>query len=96
LINLWLLKIMLRYVDDGVTNIEPEHQSTGNACVMWSDERSFTLYPTSRGVYVYTTKDAYNSECLVRFQLWNTGEVLWWIGQQYRRTVFWRYHYYPP
>jgi hypothetical protein len=34
--------------------------------VIWSDEYSFMLFPTSGQVYVWKTlKEAYNSECLV-------------------------------
>jgi hypothetical protein len=34
--------------------------------VIWSDESSFTLFPTSGRVYVWRTpKEAYNPECLV-------------------------------
>jgi hypothetical protein len=34
--------------------------------VIWSDESSFTLLPSSGGVYVWRTpKEAYNPECLV-------------------------------
>jgi len=33
---------------------------------MWSDESSFTLFPTSGRIYVWRTpKAAYNPECLV-------------------------------
>jgi hypothetical protein len=82
LLNLWLLKIILRCVNDGVTTIKPGHQTNGNARVIWSDETSFTLFPKSGRVYVWRTpKEAYNPECLVRFQQWNTGEVLWWFRQ---------------
>jgi hypothetical protein len=42
------------------------YQKTGNAHVIWSDELSFTLLPTSGRVYVWRTpKKAYNWECLV-------------------------------
>jgi hypothetical protein len=53
--NLRLLKVMLRCVNDGVTTIKPGHQTTGNGCVIWSDESSFTLYPTSGRVCVWRT-----------------------------------------
>jgi hypothetical protein len=66
LLNLRLLKVMLRCVNDGVTTIKPGHQTTGNAHVIWSDESSFTMFPTSARVYVRRTpKEAYNPECLV-------------------------------
>jgi transposase len=31
LLNLWLPKIMLRFLNDGVATVEPGHQTTGNA-----------------------------------------------------------------
>jgi hypothetical protein len=51
-LNLSLLKVMLRCVNDGVTVIKHGHQTIGNALVVWSDEPSFTLFPTSARVYV--------------------------------------------
>jgi hypothetical protein len=55
---------MLSCINDGVTTIKPGHQTTGNMCLIWSDELSFTLFPTSGRVYVWRTpKDAYNLEC---------------------------------
>jgi hypothetical protein len=34
--------------------------------VIWSDESSFALFPTSQRVYVWRTrKEAYTPECLV-------------------------------
>jgi hypothetical protein len=51
-LNIWLLKVTLRCVNDGVTTIKPGQQTTGNARVMWSDESTFTLLPTSGRVYV--------------------------------------------
>jgi hypothetical protein len=78
---------MLRRVNDGVTIIKPGHQTTGNACVLWSHESSFTLFPTSRRVCIWRTpKEAYNLECLV--PPWNTGDFLWWFRHQYYGTVF--------
>jgi hypothetical protein len=60
---------MLRCVNDGVTTIKPGHQTTENELVMWSEEPSFTLFPATGRVYVLRTpKEAYNPECLVRFQ----------------------------
>jgi hypothetical protein len=81
LLNLWLLKVMLRCVNDGVTTIKPGQQNTGILRVIWSDVSSFTLFPTSGRVYVWRApKEAYNLECLVRFQQWNIGNVVWWFG----------------
>jgi hypothetical protein len=57
---------MLRYIKDGVTTIKPGRQTTGNECMIWSDESSFMLFPTSGGVYVWRTfQESYNLECLV-------------------------------
>jgi hypothetical protein len=58
LLNLWLLKVIPRSVNDGVTTIKPGHQTTGNACMVWSDESSFTLFPIAGRVYVRTPKEA--------------------------------------
>jgi hypothetical protein len=55
LLNFRLLKVMLRCVNDGATTMKPGHQTTGNARVMWADESSFTLFPTSGRVYVWRT-----------------------------------------
>jgi hypothetical protein len=42
------------------------HQTTGNARVIWSDESSFMLFPMSGRVYVWRTPtEAYNPECLI-------------------------------
>jgi hypothetical protein len=47
--------------------------------IMWSDESSFTLFPPSGGVPVWTSpKEACSPECLVP-----TVKHLWWFGQQY-------------
>jgi hypothetical protein len=53
LLNLWLLKIMLRCANDGLMTIKPGHQTTGNARIIWSYESSFTLFPTWGKVYVW-------------------------------------------
>jgi hypothetical protein len=46
--------------------IKSGHQTTGNASVIWSDELSLMLFPTSGRVYIWRTpKDTYNLECLV-------------------------------
>jgi hypothetical protein len=74
-----LLKVMLRWVNDGdgVTTIKPGYQTTGKVCMMWSDGSSFMLFPMPGRVYVRrTSKDAYILECLVRFQQWNTGKFM--------------------
>jgi hypothetical protein len=53
LLNLRLLEVILRCVKDGVMTIKPGHQTTGNARVIWADESSLTLFPTSGRVYVW-------------------------------------------
>jgi transposase len=69
LLNLWLLKVMLRCVNDGVTTMTPENQTTVSAIAIWSNESSFILFPTSGKVYFgRTPKEAW-------FQQWNTGGV---------------------
>jgi hypothetical protein len=44
--------VMLRRINDGVTIMKHGHETTGNTGVIWSDESSFTLFPTSGRVYV--------------------------------------------
>jgi hypothetical protein len=57
---------MLRCVNDGVMTVKPGQQTNGNALMIWSDELSFTLFPTSGRVYVLRTHtEAYNPECMV-------------------------------
>jgi hypothetical protein len=46
--------------------MKPGHKTTGNVRVLWSDESSFTLFPTSRSAYVWRrTQEAYNPKCVV-------------------------------
>jgi hypothetical protein len=50
-------------------------------CTIWSDESSFTLFPTSRRVYVWKMpKDAYNPECLVPTMKHGKGSVMVWAA----------------
>jgi hypothetical protein len=75
-----------------VTTIKPGNQTTGNACIIWSDESSLRLFPTSGRVYVWdhprktTIRNAWFKQC-------NMEDVLWWCGQQYRCILL--VHYYP-
>jgi hypothetical protein len=79
LLNLWLLKVTLRCVNDGVTTVKPGHQTTGNACPIWWVESYFTPFPTSGRVYVWRTpKEAYNPECLVPTLKHGGGSVMVW------------------
>jgi hypothetical protein len=67
---------MLRCVHD-VTTIKPGHQKTGNAHMIWSDEWSFTLFPTSGRVYVWgTPKEAYSPAYLVPTMKHGGGSVV--------------------
>jgi hypothetical protein len=79
LLNLKLLKAMLRFVNDGVTIIKSGHHTIGNVCMRWSDELSFTLFPTSGRVYIWRTpKVAYNLECLVpTMKHWGGSMMIW-------------------
>jgi hypothetical protein len=81
LLNLWLLKVMLRCENDGVTIIKPGYRTTGNIHVIWSDELPFTLFPTSGRVYIWRTpKEAYNPECLVPTVKRRGGSVMVWAA----------------
>jgi hypothetical protein len=56
-----------------------DKQTTGNVRVLWSDESSFTLFPTSGRVYVWRTpKEVYNPECLVPTVKHVGGSVMVW------------------
>jgi hypothetical protein len=64
-------------MNDGVTTIKPGHQTTGNAQVIWSDESSFTLFPTSGRVCVWRIpKETYDLECLVSTVKHRGGSVM--------------------
>jgi hypothetical protein len=43
---------MLRCLNDGVTTIKHIHQTTGKACVIWSDESSYT----GKGLHLENTQ----------------------------------------
>jgi hypothetical protein len=73
-LNLWLQNVMLRCVNNGVMTIKPGHQA--NVCMLWSDESSFMMFPTSGRVYVLRTpKKAYNLECLVKPVKYGQGSI---------------------
>jgi hypothetical protein len=95
LLNLWLLKVMLRCVNDGVTNIKPRHQTTGKRArhmVSWVVLHAVPYIRKSLRFWGHPRKPTILNAWV---QQYNTGEVLWWFGQQYRGTVFWWSHYYP-
>jgi hypothetical protein len=72
---------MLRCVNDGVTTIKPGHQTAGNAPVIWSDESTYVLLPTSERVYVWRTpKEVYNPDYLVLTVKQEEGSVMVWAA----------------
>jgi hypothetical protein len=72
---------MLRCVNYGVATIKPWNQANGNVGVIWSDELSFTMFPTSGRVYVWKTpEEAYNPECLVPTMKHGGGSVMVWAA----------------
>jgi hypothetical protein len=80
---------MLTCIDDGVTTVKPEHLTTGNAHIIWSDESSFMLLPTSGRVYVWRTpKEAYNLECLVPAVKHVGGSVVVWAAVSWYSILF--------
>jgi hypothetical protein len=84
LLNVVLLKVMLRCVNDGVTTIKPGLQTTGNARMMWSDELPFMLFPTLGRIYVWRTpKEASNPECLVPTVKHGGGSMMVWAASWY-------------
>jgi hypothetical protein len=45
-----------------------DNQTTGNACMIWSGDLSFTLFPTSGRVYIWRrAKEAYNPDAWLAF-----------------------------
>jgi hypothetical protein len=46
---------MLRYVNSGVMTIKLRHQTNRNVSIIWSDKSSFTLFPTSGRIYVWSS-----------------------------------------
>jgi hypothetical protein len=79
LLNLWLLKAVLRCIND-VTTIKHGHETTGNTYMIWSDQSSFTLL-TTPGVYIWRTpKVVYNPECLVPTVKHGGGSKMVWAA----------------
>jgi hypothetical protein len=70
---------MPRWVNDGVMTINPGYQTTGNARLIWSDESSFMLFPTSGRFYMWRIpKEAYNLECSFPTVKHGGGSVVVW------------------
>jgi hypothetical protein len=82
LLNLWLWKVMLRCINDGVTTIKREHWATGNVrdMVIWVILHSVPYIRKSLFGEHHKKPTIRNAW----FQQWNMGEVLWCFGQQYR------------
>jgi hypothetical protein len=64
-------------LQDGVTTIKPGHQKTGNTHVIWSGESSFTVFPASRGVYIWRTP---SPQCLAPRLKHETGVLCGSLG----------------
>jgi hypothetical protein len=76
-----VIKVILIFVNDGVTTIKPRHQTTGKACIIWSNESSIAPFPTSGRVYVWRTpKETYHPECLVPTVKHRVGSVMVWAA----------------
>jgi hypothetical protein len=94
LLNLRLLKVMPRCINDGVTPITPGHQKTLNVHVILSDETSFTQSPTSGRVYIWKTpKEAYSLDCMPSSNSETQGRFYDGVGSNI--VVFCWSHYYP-
>jgi hypothetical protein len=82
MVGLQLLNLRLSIkpvIIDGVTIIKPGHWTTGNTSVIWSDELSFMLFPTSGRVYIWRAPmEAYNPERLVPTEKHGGGSVMVW------------------
>jgi hypothetical protein len=78
LLNLSLLKVMLRCVNDGVTTIKPGRQTTGNARVIWSRKSFF--FTLVRVYFWRSPKEAHNAECLVQTVKHGGGSVMVWVA----------------
>jgi hypothetical protein len=58
-----------------------DHKTTGKAHVIWSDESSFTLFPTSGRDYNWRAPtEAYNSKCPVPEVKHRSGSVMVWAA----------------
>jgi hypothetical protein len=73
-LNFWLLEVLLRCVNDGVTTMKPGHQTTGNACVIWSDESDVPYIRKS--LCLEDTQGSLQSGMHACFQQWNRGSSL--------------------
>ena len=58
-----------------------DHKTCPSDDIMWSDESSFTLFPPSGRVHVWTSpKEAYNPECLVPTVKHGARSVMIWAA----------------
>jgi hypothetical protein len=82
LLNLWILRVMLRCVNDGVMSW-PQNLET---CT-WDDQMSRPSLCSLHQVQFTCRENPWKPTTWnAWFQKWNTGEVLWWFGQQYHGT----------
>jgi hypothetical protein len=75
-----LLKVMLRCVNDYVMIIKPGHHTTVDERVIWSDESSLTLFPTSGRVYVWRTPMEAGSNTEIRGRFWMIWAAITWYS----------------
>jgi len=92
LLNPWLLKTMLMGKKDGVMIINKTRTSDDWKWVIWSDELSFKLFPTSGWVCVWImSKEAHNPECMVPTVKHGVGSVMIWAANIW--VFCWFYNY---
>jgi hypothetical protein len=94
LLNLWLLKVMSRCINDGVTTIKPGHQTACNVRVWYGPMSRPSRSSIHQEEFTFAEHPKKPAIWNTWFQQWNIGEVLWWFGQQYRFIVFCWSHYY--
>jgi hypothetical protein len=79
--SLWLLNVIHRYVNEYLTTIKSGHQTTGNVCMIWSDESSFTMCSTSGRLCIWRTpNEAYIPKCLVPTVKHGRGSMMVWAA----------------
>jgi hypothetical protein len=80
MLNLWLLKVMLRCINHGVTNIKPGHPRTGNMryCQMNRHSPRYSLHQEEFAFEEHPRKLQSGIPGS------NGEEVLWFLWQQYR------------
>jgi hypothetical protein len=94
LLNLWLRKAMLKWVNDGVmiTKLDIGQLETRQWCDQMSRSSRSSLNHSEFTFREQPRKPKIRNPW---FQHRNTRKLFWWFGQQYRGTVFCWSHYYP-